>query len=172
VHVAVGALGRVLGGTGDDYVRANAIVGLLGWLAAVLTLVRFARREGGDRAALLAVAAFTGSAFASASFSVNLPSGWLFVVTPWAIDAFLRGRLVAATLLTALACYTHLGGFLTAPFGLALAAFLPNDAMPGGGASRRCSASARASRCSPRRTGSTSCAACPGTSGGRATPRG
>ena len=133
VHVAVGALGRVLGGSGDDYVRANAIVGLLGWLAAVLTLLHFARREGGDRAALLAVAAFTGGAFASASFSVNLPSGWLFVLTPWAIDAFLRGRLVAATLLTALACYTHLGGFLTAPFGLALAAFLPNDAPPGRG---------------------------------------
>lgn len=122
VHVVVGALGRVLGGTGDDYVNANAIVALLGWLAAVATLLHFARREGGDRAALLAVAAFTGSAFASASFSVNLPSGWLFVITPWAIDAFLRGRLVAATLLTTLACYTHLGGFLTAPLGLALAA--------------------------------------------------
>lgn len=122
VHVAVGVLGRVLGGTGDDYVRANAIVALLGWIAAVATLWHFARREGGDRAALLAVAAFTGSAFASASFSVNLPSGWLFVITPWAIDAFLRGRLVAATLLTSLACYTHLGGFLTAPFGLVLAA--------------------------------------------------
>lgn len=122
VHVAVGMLGRLLGGTGDDYVRANAIVALLGWIAAVATLWHFARREGGDRAALLAVAAFTGSAFVSASFSVNLPSGWLFVITPWAIDAFLRGRLVAATLLTALACYTHLGGFLTAPLGLVLAA--------------------------------------------------
>ena len=122
VHVAVGALGRMLGGSGDDYVRANAIIGLLGWIAAVATLLHFARREGGDRAALLAVAAFTGSAFASASFSVNLPSGWLFVVTPWAIDAFLRGRLVSATLLTALACYTHLGGFLTAPLGLVIAA--------------------------------------------------
>ncbi|MBY0274999.1 hypothetical protein K2Z84_06645, partial [Candidatus Binatia bacterium] len=124
VHVAVGAIGRVLGGTGDDYVRANAIVGLLGWLAAVVTLAHFARREGGDRAALLAVAAFTGSAFASASFSVNLPSGWLFVVTPWAIDAFLRGRSIAATLLATVACYTHLGGFLTAPFGLVVAALL------------------------------------------------
>jgi hypothetical protein len=122
VHVAVGALGRLLGGTGDDYVRANAIVALLGWLAAVATLLHFARREGGDCAALLAVAAFTGSAFASASFSVNLPSGWLFVLTPWAIDAFLRGRLATATVLAALACYTHLGGFLTAPFGLAVAA--------------------------------------------------
>ncbi len=122
VHVAVGVLGRLLGGTGDDYVRANAIIALLGWLGAVATVLHFARREGGERAALLAVAAFTGSAFASASFSVNLPSGWLFVLTPWAIDAFLRGRLVAATLLASLACYTHLGGFLTAPFGLFVAA--------------------------------------------------
>ena len=32
---------------------ANAIVALLGWLAAVATLVHFARREGGDLAALL-----------------------------------------------------------------------------------------------------------------------
>jgi len=55
---------------------------------------------------------------------VNLPSGWLFVLTPWAIDAFLRGRLVRATLLGSLACYVHLGGFLTAPVGLALAALL------------------------------------------------
>ena len=141
VHVAVGALGRLLGGSGDDDVRANAIVGLLGWLAAVATLVHFARREGGDRAALLGVAAFTGSAFASASFSVNLPSGWLFVVTPWAIDAFIRGRLVAATLLTALACYTHLGGFLTAPFGLALAALVGKGAL--GGGQRRFAALAR-----------------------------
>lgn len=130
VHVAVGGLGRLLGGTGDDYVRANAIVGLLGWIAAVVTLLHFARREGGDRAALLGVAAFTGSAFASASFSVNLPSGWLFVLTPWAIDAFLRGRLVTATLLASVACYTHLGGFLTAPFGLAVAALLQRRFAP------------------------------------------
>ncbi|MEW6267859.1 MAG: hypothetical protein AB1689_01010 [Thermodesulfobacteriota bacterium] len=124
VHVAVGALGRILGGTGDDYVVANALVALAGWLAAVLTLGHFARREGRDRAALLAVAAFTGSAFASGSFSVNIPSGWLFVVTPWAVDAFLRGRTALAAGLTALACYTHLGGFLTAPLGLAVAALL------------------------------------------------
>lgn len=121
VHVAIALVGRVLGG---DYVLANALVALAGWLAAVLTVLYFARREGGDRAALLAVATFTGAAFASGSFSVNLPSGWLFVLTPWAIDAFLRGRLVHATLLTTLACYTHLGGFLTTPLGVALAALL------------------------------------------------
>ena len=74
--VAVGVLGRVLGGTGDDYVRANAIVALFRLdRRGSRRLVHFARRrEGGDRAALLAIAAFTGSAFASASFSVNLPS--------------------------------------------------------------------------------------------------
>lgn len=130
VHVVVGALGRLLGGAGDDYVTANALVALAGWLAAVLTLLHFTRREGGDRAALLAVAAFTGSAFTSGSFSVNLPSGWLFVLTPWAVDAFLRGRTVLATFLTALACYVHLGGFLTAPVGLAIAALLERRWMP------------------------------------------
>jgi len=124
VHVAVAIVGRLLGGTGDDYVLANALVALAGWLAAVATLIHFARREGGDRAALLALAVFTGSAFASGSFSVNLPSGWLFVLTPWAVDAFLRGRLVAATLLTVAACYTHLGGFVTAPLGVLLVALL------------------------------------------------
>jgi len=124
VHVVVGALGRVLGGSGDDYILANAIVALLGWLAAIATLIHFTRREGGDLATLLAVAVFAGSAFASGSFSVNLPSGWLFVLTPWAIAAFLRGRLLAAAVLTTVACYTHLGGFLTAPLGLAIAALL------------------------------------------------
>jgi len=124
VHLAVAAIGRVLGGSGDDYVTANAIVALLGWLAAIGTLIHFARREGGDRAALLGVAVLSGSAFASGSFSVNLPSGWLFVVTPWAIAAFLEGRTLAAALLASVACYTHLGGFLTAPLGLLVAALL------------------------------------------------
>jgi hypothetical protein len=124
VHVVVALLGRALGGEGDDVVLANALVALAGWVAAVVTLLHFARREGGDRAALLAVAVFTGSAFASGSFSVNIPSGWLFVVTPWAIDAFLRRRSALAAALTALTCYVHLGGFLTAPFGLVLAALL------------------------------------------------
>jgi hypothetical protein len=45
-------------------------------------------------------------------------------LTPWAIAAFLADRLVVAALLTSLACYTHLGGFLTAPLGLAIAALL------------------------------------------------
>jgi len=124
VHVVVGALGRLLGGSGDDCIRANALVALLGWLAAIATLIHFTQREGGDRAVLLAVAVFAGSAFASGSFSVNLPSGWLFVLTPWAIAAFLRERTLAAALLTSLCCYTHLGGYMTAPLGLLIAALL------------------------------------------------
>lgn len=124
VHLAVAAIGRLRGGTGDDYVAANAIVALLGWLAAIGTLIHFARREGGDRAALLGVAVLAGSAFASGSFSVNLPSGWLFVLTPWAIAAFLADRPLATALLASAACYTHLGGFLTAPLGLVVAAAL------------------------------------------------
>ncbi|HEY8517094.1 MAG TPA: hypothetical protein VIS07_16405 [Candidatus Binatia bacterium] len=75
VHVAIALVGRMLGGDGDAYVLANALIALAGWLAAVLTLLHFTRREDGDRAALLAVAAFTGAAFASGSYSVNLPSG-------------------------------------------------------------------------------------------------
>jgi hypothetical protein len=124
LHVAVGALGRLLGGTGDDYIRANALVGLAGWLAAVGTVASFARRYGGERAMLLAVATLSGGAFASGSFRVNIPSGWMFVVTPWAIHAFLERRLILAASLAALACYTHLGGFVTAPVGLAVAALL------------------------------------------------
>src|SRR5215468_256512 len=34
LHLAIGVLGRLLGGTGDDYVLANAILGVLCWLAA------------------------------------------------------------------------------------------------------------------------------------------
>ena len=37
MHMAIGALGRVLGGTGDDYVLANAILGVLQWAAALFT---------------------------------------------------------------------------------------------------------------------------------------
>jgi hypothetical protein len=124
LHVAIASLGRLLGGEGDDYVRANALIGLAGWLAAVLTVAFFARRYGGERAMLLAVAALSGGAFVSGSFRVNIPSGWMFVVTPWAIHFFLERRLALATGVAALACYTHLGGFLTAPIGLAVAALL------------------------------------------------
>ncbi len=39
VHMATGLLGRLLGGSGDDYVRANVLLALAGWLAAVGTVV-------------------------------------------------------------------------------------------------------------------------------------
>ena len=61
LHLAIGLLGRILGGTGDDYVTANALLGLAQWLAAMGTVVFFARRLGGDRAALLAVAVLARS---------------------------------------------------------------------------------------------------------------
>jgi len=124
LHVAIGVLGRALGGTGDDYVRANALLAVAGWAAAVGTVAFFASRFGGDLAALLAVALFAGSMFASGSYRVNIPSGWMFVLTPWAIHFFLERRLLLSTVLTALACYTHLGGFATAPLGLVIAALL------------------------------------------------
>src|SRR5262245_19787339 len=124
LHLAIGLLGRVLGGTGDDYVRANALLGLAQWLAAMATVVFFARRLGGDRAALLAVAALAGGAFVSGSYRVGIPSGWMFILTPWAIHFFLVGRLALAVTATALACYMHLGGFVTAPLGVAVAALL------------------------------------------------
>jgi hypothetical protein len=124
LHLAIGLLGRLLGGTGDDYVRANAILGLAQWVAAIATVVFFARRLGGDRAALLAVSALAGGAFVSGSYRVGIPSGWMFILTPWAIHFFLAGHLALAVLATALACYMHLGGFVTAPLGVAAAALL------------------------------------------------
>jgi hypothetical protein len=124
LHLAIGLLGRILGGTGDDYVRANALLGLAQWLAAMATVVFFARREGGDRAPLLAVAAVAGGAFVSGSYRVGIPSGWMFILTPWAIHFFLAGRLALAVTATALACYMHLGGIVTAPLGVAVAALL------------------------------------------------
>ncbi len=124
IHLAIAFLGRALGGSGDDFVRANALLGVAGWLLAVATAAFFAQRLGGDRAALLAVATLAGSGYASTSFSLNLPSGWMFVATPWAIHCFLERRLALAVGFIALACYSHLGGFSTAPLGVAIAALL------------------------------------------------
>jgi hypothetical protein len=124
LHVAIGLLGRALGGTGDAYVLANAILAFLQWLCAVFTVWYFARRERGDEAGLFAVALFTGSAFVAGSFYVGLPSGWIFIVVPWAIDAFRKDRAVLAGFLVALGIYTHLGGYLTAPVGILIAALL------------------------------------------------
>ena len=122
VHVGIGLIGRLAGGEGEDYVLANALLGLLLWLSAMGTAVFFARRFAGDRAALIAGAVLAGSAFASGSFYVNLPSSWMFVFTPWAIHFFLAGRRVSAAAFTSLACYASLGGFATAPLALILAA--------------------------------------------------
>jgi hypothetical protein len=124
LHVAIAILGRMLGGSADSFILANAILGLVQWSAALLTVLYFARQLGGDIAAMFAVALLAGSASAAASFYIGIPSGWLFISIPWAIYFFLEDRLVVATLITSAACYLHLGGFLTAPLGILVAAIL------------------------------------------------
>jgi len=124
LHVAIAILGRMLGGKADSFILANAILGFIQWSAALLTVLYFARRLGGDTAAMFAVALLAGSASAAASFYVGIPSGWLFISIPWAIYFFLENRLMAAALITSAACYVHLGGFLAAPFGILIAAIL------------------------------------------------
>lgn len=122
VHVAIGLLGRILGGSGDAYVLANAILSVLQWAAAMLTAVYFARRFGGDWGALLAAALLAGNATAASYVSIGLPSGWIFILAPWAIHFFLEERLVLATLATTAAIYCHLAGYATAPAGVLVAA--------------------------------------------------
>ncbi len=122
LHVGIGLLGRLLGGEGDDYVLAFAILAILQWSAAVLTAIYFARRLGGDWAALYAAALLTGSFFAAAPFFVGVPSGWIFILTPWAIHFFLQERYVVSACFTAAAIYVHLGGGPAAAFGVFLAA--------------------------------------------------
>lgn len=122
LHIAIALLGKLLGGTPDRFILANAILGIAQWSAAMLTVLYFARRLGGDTAAMFAVAMLAGSAFAAGSFYVGIPSGWLFISIPWAIYFFLEDRLVTATAVTVLGCYTHLGGFLSAPAGITIAA--------------------------------------------------
>ena len=124
LHVAIAILGLILGGRPDSFILANAILGVAQWGAGMLTVLYFARRLGGDIAAMFAVALLAGSASASASFYIGIPSGWLFISIPWAIYFFLEDRLVVATLITSAACYIHLGGFLTAPLGILVAAIL------------------------------------------------
>lgn len=121
LHLAIAILGRALGGSADSFLLANAILGIAQWAAAVLTALYFARRLGGDLAAMFAVALLAGSAFAAGSFYVGIPSGWLFIAIPWAIHFFLEDRLVLATLIASLSCYVHLGGFLTVPVGIVIA---------------------------------------------------
>lgn len=124
LHACIGALGWVLGGTGDDYVLANSLLAILQWVGAVFTVVFFAKRLGGDWAALFAAALFTGDYLASVSFSIGIPSGWIFVLTPWAVHAFLKEKWLASALLTSAVIYVHLGGYATAPLGVCLAAAL------------------------------------------------
>ncbi len=122
LHYAVGVLGRLLGGEGDDYVFAFSVLAVFQWAAAMFTAIWFARHYGGDRAALVAAALLSGSIYSAAPFFVGVPSGWIFILTPWAIHGFLKERYVASALCTAAAMYVHLGGASTAPFGVFLAA--------------------------------------------------
>ena len=124
LHFANGMLGRLLGGKGDDYVRAFSVLAVFQWCAVMFTTYFFARRFGGDRAALFACALLSGSAYAAVSFFVGVPSGWIFIFTPWALHFFLERRYAAAALFTSLAMYVHLGGASTAPFAIFLAALL------------------------------------------------
>jgi len=124
LHLAIALLGKILGGTPDSFILANALLAIAQWGAAMLTALYFARRLGGELPGMFAVALLAGSAFASGSFYVGIPSGWLFIAIPWAIHFFLADRLVLASLVTSGACYMHLGGFLTIPAGIAVAAAL------------------------------------------------
>lgn len=122
-HIVVGAMGRLGGGTGDAYVSANTLLALLQWAAAMGTLVFFARKYGGDYAALFAAALLSGS-LASISFAVGIPSGWIFIASPWAIHFFLEDRLALSTLCAVAGIYCHLGRYVTAPVGILIAAVM------------------------------------------------
>jgi len=124
LHIAIALLGRLLGGTGDAYVLANAVLAVAQWLAAVATAVFFGRRLAGDWGALFAAALLTGSGFAVYSFAIGIPSGWTFVLAPWAVHFFLKERLIEASLITSLAIYFHLAAYATVPTGVLLAAIM------------------------------------------------
>jgi hypothetical protein len=124
LHVSIALLGRVLGGTGDDYVNAHAILAILQWAAAMWTVVYFARRFGGEWAALFAVALAAGNAVSEVNFAIGLPSGWLFILSGWAVLFFLEDRLWPASLAASLAIYVHLAGYGMAPVGILVAAAL------------------------------------------------
>lgn len=124
MHMAIGYLGRVLGGDGMDYVHVNAVLALLQWAAAMFTAWFFARRYGGDWASLFAIVLLSGALFASISFAVGLPSGWIFILSAWAAWYFVEGRLALAVLFATAAIYTHLGGYAMAPVAIFVAAVL------------------------------------------------
>jgi hypothetical protein len=124
LHAAIGLAGRLLGGHGPDYVLANSLLAVIQWLAAITTVAFFAWQIDGQLAALFAVALLSGAACASTSFAVGIPSGWLFIVTPWAIWFFLRDYTLLAAIATAAGIYVHFGGYLTTPVGILVAAAL------------------------------------------------
>ncbi|MCL6543790.1 MAG: hypothetical protein K6T61_01060 [Bryobacteraceae bacterium] len=124
LHYGVGFLGHALGGEGDDYVHAFTVFALLQWAAAVFTAVYFARKYGGDLAGLFAGALLSGGIYSAGSFFVGVPSGWIFILSAWAVFFLLEGKLRLSALATAAAVYVHLGGITTAPFGILLAALI------------------------------------------------
>ena len=131
LHMAIALLGRLFGavsggdgGSGDAYVLANAVLAVLQWAAAMFTAVFFGRRYGGDWGALFAAALISGNVLAAGSFAAGIPSGWIFILAPWAIHFFLAERLALAALATSLAIYCHLGGYATVPVGVLAAALL------------------------------------------------
>ncbi len=124
MHLAVGAVGRAIGGTGDDYLLANAILALVQWTAAVATAAFFGLLLGGEWAMLIAAALLSGAGFAAGAFAAGIPSGWLFIFTPWAIYFFLERRLVLATVAVSAAIYVHVAGAVTAPLGILIASAL------------------------------------------------
>lgn len=121
LHYAIAIVGRLLGGQGWDYVNAFSILAVVQWAAAVFTAFFFARRFGGDLAALMAVALLTGNIFSAASFFVGVPSGWIFILSAWAIHFFLRERYILSALFGALTTYVHLGGAPVIALGVVLA---------------------------------------------------
>ena len=127
LHYGIGILGRILGGEGDDYVLGYTLLAICLWVMAVWTAVFFSRRYGGDWAALFAASLFTGAIWSAGSFFVGVPSGWIFVLTPWAIHFFLVRRYLLSALVTVAVMYVHLGGSPVAPFGVFLAALFTRD---------------------------------------------
>jgi len=124
LHYAIGGLGRLLGGSGNAYVVALAIFGFAQWAAAMWTAYFFGRRYSGDVGALIAAVLLAGSAFASFPFSIGLPSGWTFILAPWAIHFFLEGRTALTVLCLSAAIYVHLAGIAMVPVGVLIAAVL------------------------------------------------
>ncbi len=121
LHYAIALFGRLMGGDGWAYIHAFSMLAVGQWAAAVFTAGFFARRFGGDRAALFAVALLTGSVFSAAPFFVGVPSGWIFILSGWAIYFFLEQRYVEAILVGTLTTYMHLGGAPVVGLGILLA---------------------------------------------------